>query len=79
MWAGLNPINQAERLRGMHLCVVTGTTAFDRTMNLNFARRLAELEIPYRLHVLDGGHTFDVVRASIPIVVEFMEKSFKRN
>ena len=74
-WAALNPLNQAEALRGMRMCIITGTTAFDRTMNLNFAGRLAELEIPNTLHVLEGGHTFDVVRASLPIVVEFMKNS----
>lgn len=75
-WATLNPINQAESLRGSALCIITGTTAFDRTMNLNFARRLAELEIPHTLHVLEGGHTFDLVRASLPIVVDFITRTF---
>lgn len=71
-WAMLNPINHAETLRGMALCIITGTTAFDRTMNLNFSAHLAELEVPHTLHVLPGGHTFDVVRESLPIVVQFM-------
>jgi len=74
-WAMLNPINHAETLRGLDLCIITGTTAFDRTMNLNFSARLAELEIPHTLHVLPGGHTFDVVRESLPIVVQFMVRS----
>ncbi|MBX3179694.1 MAG: hypothetical protein KF886_20260 [Candidatus Hydrogenedentes bacterium] len=75
-WAALNPIHQAETLRGSALCIITGTTAFDRTMNLNFARRLAELEIPHTLHILEGGHTFDLVRASLPIVVDFITRTF---
>lgn len=75
-WATLNPIHQAESLRGSALCLITGTTAFDRTMNLNFTRRLAELEIPHTLHLLDGGHTFDLVRESLPIVVEFITRTF---
>ena len=74
-WAALNPLNQAEVLRGMRLCIITGTTAFDRTMNLNFSRRPTELGIPHTWHLLEGGHTFDLVRESLPIVVEFMGRA----
>ncbi len=73
-WPALNPINQVKRLQHMALCIITANTAFDRTMNENFVARLTELSIEHEWHLLKGGHTFDIVRESIPIVVEFMTK-----
>ena len=78
IWSVLNPIHSTEKLRGMDLCILTGTTAFDRTMNLNFCGRLAALEMPHTLHLLPGAHTFEVVRNSLPIVVKFMSDSLLR-
>jgi S-formylglutathione hydrolase FrmB len=74
-WAALNPLNQAEALRGMELCLITGTTAFDRTMNVNFSQRITELGIPHTWRLVEGGHTFDVVRDTIPVVVSFMDQA----
>jgi len=74
-WLALNPLYQAESLRNMALCIITGDTAFDRTMNENFAARLTELGIQYDYHEVKGGHTFDVVREGLPIVVKFMTKT----
>ena len=74
-WVALNPLHQAEALSDLALCIITGDTAFDRTMNENFAARLTALKIPHEYHELKGGHTFDVVRESLPIVVEFMAKN----
>ena len=44
-------------------------------MNENFAARLHTLDIPFTWHLLEGGHTFDVVREAVPTVVEFMTKA----
>ena len=74
-WTALNPLHQAEALRELALCIITGDTAFDRTMNENFAARLTDLNIPHTYHELKGGHTFDVVRESLPLVVAFMAKN----
>ena len=74
-WRALNPLHQADTLRGMALCIITGDTAFDRTMNENFAARLTKLGMEHEYHELNGGHTFDVVRESLPIVVAFITKT----
>jgi len=79
LWRALNPLNQAAALRGMKILVQTGTTAFDRTMNENLCRRLGLLGIPHRLEKRQGGHTFAVVQAAVPRVLQFVGKSFKEN
>ena len=75
IWTELNPINQANRLKSTQLLIITGDEAFDRTMNHNFADKLRELNIPFQFRQLNGGHTFDVVRKALPLVVNFMNQS----
>ena len=75
IWTELNPINQANRLKSTQLLIITGDEAFDRTMNHNFADKLRELNIPFQFRQLAGGHTFDVVRKALPLVVNFMNQS----
>jgi S-formylglutathione hydrolase FrmB len=79
LWRTWNPTTSAQALRGMKILVQTGTTAFDRTMNENFRRQLRLLGIPHRLEKREGGHTFPVVQASVPRVVQFVAESFKEN
>ena len=79
LWRALNPLHRAEALRGMDILVQTGTTAFDRTMNENFGRRLEQLGIPHRLEKREGGHTFAVVQEAVPRALQFVAASFKEN
>ncbi|MEA1950148.1 MAG: alpha/beta hydrolase-fold protein [Planctomycetota bacterium] len=75
-WPKLNPIRQAGRLRGMSVLLITGDKAFDRTMNERFSRRLTELGIEHDLKVLEGTHSFDVVREALPLVIERTKQVF---
>ncbi len=78
VWREHNPLTHASRLKGMSILITTADAAFDRTMNENFARRLKELKIDHEYQTLRGGHTFEVVRASLPGVVAFMNRSLAR-
>ena len=75
VWKRFNPINGAEKLRGMKILVITGHSAFDRTMNENFAAKLKELGIPCEYRELRGGHAFSLVTAAVKQVVEFMNQN----
>jgi S-formylglutathione hydrolase FrmB len=77
-WKGLNPLLAAEELRGADVFLVTANRAFDRTMNENFRDRLQELHISHEWKVLDGEHTFDVVKQALPIVIGHVAKRFDR-
>jgi S-formylglutathione hydrolase FrmB len=76
VWRELNPLNHVERLRGMDLLVITADEAFDRTMNEHFHRRLEQRGIEHDWLVLEGGHTFDVVRRALPRVIEHARRAF---
>lgn len=75
VWAGLNPINRAESLKGTAILILTADRAFDRIMNEHFQARLTALAIPHRFEVLSGGHTFDIVRAALPHVIAFANET----
>ena len=75
IWTAFNPINHANKLKSTQLLIITADEAFDRTMNHNFADKLRELKIPFQFRQLTGGHTFDVVRKALPLVVDFMNQS----
>jgi len=77
VWRRFNPITQADRLRDTSILIVTADRAFDRTMNENFAGRLKELRIRHEWRMLEGKHTFDVVRQALPMVIEFMTRSLE--
>lgn len=77
VWAQLNPITLADRLRDTSILIVTADQAFDRTMNENFAGRLKDLGIRHEWRMLDGRHTFDTVRRALPMVIEFMTRSLE--
>ena len=78
VWKKHNPINFAEKLRGMSILLTTGDIAFDRTMNENFCKELDQLKIPYRFEVLKGGHTPGVVEKSLPLVIEHTKSGLGR-
>lgn len=73
-WREHNPIEEAEALRGKALFFVTGTEAFDCLMNRAFHRRLTRLGIPHEYSEVRGGHTFEVVAASLPRLLEFLDR-----
>lgn len=77
VWARFNPINGAGALRDMKILIITGTAAFDRTMNRNFKAELEKLNIPCQYRELGGGHSFNVVTAATRLVVEFMNESLQ--
>jgi S-formylglutathione hydrolase FrmB len=75
-WRKLNPINAAERLRGMSILLIAADDAFDRTMNDNFRERLRELKIEHEWVMLKGTHHFDVVKQAVPMVVKQVQAKF---
>ncbi len=77
-WAKANPVRQAGRLRDMSILLITGNRAFDRTMNERFSRRLGELDIEHDLKIIEGKHSFDVVREALPLVIERAKRVFDR-
>lgn len=72
LWHQYNPLHQAGALEGAATCIVTADKAFDRIMNENYAAKLDDLSIDYTWHLLRGGHTFEIVRQAVPILVQFM-------
>ncbi len=69
-WPAWNPINEVSRLQARQVFLFTGSTAFDRKMNESFAQKLGEAQILHELHVLEGGHTFELVAAALPELFE---------
>lgn len=74
-WDRLNPLHRASTLAGSRILLITADRAFDRTMNENFREALQANEIEHRWVLLSGRHTFDVVRQSVPIVIDFTNRS----
>lgn len=79
VWKQFNPIERAEKLKGMSVLIITADKAFDRTMNEHFRERLIELKQPPEWIMLKGRHTFSVVGESIPLVLEFTKRAFQLN
>ena len=79
VWKQFNPTNVAEKLKGVSVLIITADQAFDRTMNEHFRDRLTELKLPHEYVELKGGHTFPVVRASIPLVLAHTNRVLQRN
>lgn len=78
-WQGHNPLAAAETLRGQALFFVTGSEAFDRRMNRAFHRRLTRLGIPHEYSEVPGGHTFEVVAAALPQMLEFLDRQIAKD
>jgi S-formylglutathione hydrolase FrmB len=70
VWRRFNPRYRVRALRGTSVLVITADRAFDRTMNENFRAALRQNGVAYRWEMLRGGHTFDVVVAALPLVVQ---------
>ena len=75
VWAAFNPINGVSALQGKAVLLITADAAFDRTMNENFSAALIEAKIGHRIITLEGGHTFPVVQAALPLVLDFVRRS----
>lgn len=76
VWAGLNPRNHAEKLRGSSVQLVLATRGFERTMNENFLASLRAVGEAAEVHWLEGGHEFAVVERGLPLVVAGAERFF---
>ena len=76
-WARLNCRNNATALRNKPILLIAGTHAFDYRMNQNFRQRLQQLKIHHTYRELEGGHDFQLVRQSIPIMLEFFQKNLQ--
>lgn len=74
IWNKYNPIKNAAKLKNINILMITGQKCFSRRMNQNFARELKKLNIPYKLKILQGGHSISTVLKAIPLVVNFMNK-----
>jgi len=79
VWSKLNPINSVAKLADSRLMLITGSTAFDRTMNYNFAVRARQEGVDTRVVELTGGHTIEVVTAALPIALQFVDESFSKS
>jgi len=79
VWRQFNPIHSAEKLKGISVLLITADQAFDRTMNEHFRARLIELKQPHKYVELKGGHTFPVVRESIPHVLAFTKRTLQHS
>ncbi len=77
-WALLNPFNAVARLRGKPILLVTADTAFDRTMNENFSAALVAEKMGHKIITLEGAHTFDVVQAALPMVLDFVAETTRK-
>lgn len=76
VWSEYNPINNARRLSDTSILLVVADDAFDKTMNLNFSQELDKIGIKHELRRLQGGHSFDVVRTALPLVLDFFKTRF---
>jgi S-formylglutathione hydrolase FrmB len=76
-WAQFNCLHKAAVLRNRPMLLIAGRQAFDYRMNQNFHRRLQQLKIRHTYLELEGGHDFQMVRQSIPKMLDFFQKNFK--
>ncbi len=77
VWKSLNPINFVDALKNTKIMVITGSNAFDRTMNENFADALKSHGIPCNYISIEGGsHDFDkTVGDGLELVVDFFNRT----
>lgn len=75
VWQKFNPLHQSSGLKGSQILLIAADQAFDRTMNENFHESLLRQKIDHDWVQLQGRHTFDVVRASVPIVIDFANRT----
>ncbi|MDF1746105.1 MAG: alpha/beta hydrolase-fold protein [Gimesia sp.] len=77
VWKEFNPLHGAEKLKGMSVQMITAHQAFDRTMNEHFRDRLIQLNVPQTWILLNGGHTFSVVRDAMPYVLGHTKRALQ--
>ncbi len=77
VWKEFNPLHGAVKLKGMSVQMITAHQAFDRTMNEHFRDRLIQLNIPQTWILLEGGHTFAVVREAMPYVLGHTKRALQ--
>jgi len=76
-WREQNCMAHAEALRGKSILIVAADEAFDTQMNRNFHTKLEAAGIPHVYREVEGGHTFSVVQATVPMLLEFMAENLK--
>ncbi|MCA9039901.1 MAG: hypothetical protein KDA65_06075 [Planctomycetaceae bacterium] len=75
-WKFMNPIHGVKKLDQKSILLLTADKAFDRTMNENFAQQLQALKISHQFEMLEGGHTFSVVRSGLKKMIPFLNTHF---
>lgn len=75
VWVEYNPINSVTALRGKPVLLITADTAFDRTMNENLSAALIAQKMGHLIITLEGAHTFEVVQAALPLVLDFVRET----
>ena len=71
-WPALSCMTDVEPLRGKALLIVAARGAFDARMNRNFHARLDSAGIAHTFEEVDGGHDFPTVRATLPMLFDFL-------
>tara|TARA_B100001123_G_scaffold449288_1_gene613966 strand:- start:406 stop:2457 length:2052 start_codon:yes stop_codon:yes gene_type:complete len=79
VWKSLNPLHGVSRLENLRMLLITGRSAFDRTMNKNFASRAYELGLDCQLVELEGAHTIETVTGALPITLQFVRETFAKS
>jgi S-formylglutathione hydrolase FrmB len=77
VWAKQTCMAHVERLRGKSILIVSGDRAFDTQMNRNFHAKLEAAGIAHTYREVDGGHTFAVVQATVPMMFAFFAERFR--
>lgn len=78
-WDQFNPIHHINALSNRSLLLITATDSFDRTMNERFSDALTAAGIPHEFRLLQGGHTFAVVRTALPLVLDFVRQTVRQS
>ncbi|MFC5410294.1 alpha/beta hydrolase [Larkinella bovis] len=73
-WARFNCLNNAPVLRNKPILLIAGRQGFDYRMNQNFHHRLNQLKIGHTYFELEGNHDFQMVRQSVPVMLDFFQK-----
>ncbi len=73
-WPTFNCMTHVDKLRGKSLLAITAKDAFDLQMNRNFHARLTQAGIAHDYREINGGHDFLAVRATLPILLGYLEE-----
>jgi len=66
LWPSFNPLHAADKLKATAIFHVTGSDAFDRTMNERLHQRLTDLSIPHTFLLKPGRHMWPFVEQTLP-------------